>query len=130
MEFINKFISVEKYVRSGIQPIYLMGYDPKYIYHTLTSPVTGASDVPEFAVTDAGSEKVRIPVFAYKTGKEPPSGIFGYGMQLGMQAYSSCHHAFTHVVLVLGVECHDLAEEEEGEDARRVYMGISFAREK
>tara|TARA_R110002020_G_scaffold276042_2_gene491258 strand:- start:20926 stop:21312 length:387 start_codon:yes stop_codon:yes gene_type:complete len=128
MEFINKFIAVERYVRSGIQPVYLMDYDPKYVYHTLLSPVTAESR--EFSITDAGSEKVRIPVFAYKTGKEPPSGIFGYGVQLGMQAHSLCHHAFTHVVLVLGVECHDLAKEEEGEDAHRVYMGISFAREK
>jgi hypothetical protein len=128
MEFINKFISVEQHIRSGVRPVYLMDYDPKYVYRTLTSSL-GSSDAPEWSTTE-DSEKVRIPVFAYRTGKEPASGIFGYGMQMGMQALQLNEQPYDQVVLVLGVECHDLSDEEEGADAYRVYVGISFAKEK
>jgi hypothetical protein len=107
-----------------------MDYDPKYVYRTLTSSL-GSSDEPEWAITE-DSEKVRIPVFAYRTGKEPESGLFGYGMQMGMQALHINEHPYDCVVLVLGVERHDLSDEEDEDitDAYRVYVGISFAREK
>jgi|TARA_R110000824_G_scaffold82768_15_gene207525 hypothetical protein len=131
MEFVNKFISVERHVGSGEQPIYLMDYGGKYVYHTLTSPISSAES-PEWSITDSG-DKVRVPIFAYKSGKEPDSGLFGYGIQLGIEALELAKptgHFPHHVVLVLGIECHDLAEAEEGEEAHRVYVGISFAREK
>ena len=133
MEYIVKFISVEAHVRSNTQPVYLMDYDGTYVYHTLTTSVN-ASEL-EGALTD-NSEKVRIPVFAYKTGKEPESGLFAVGMQIGMQALEAYKAANPHSkseirpVIVLGVERHDLSEQEEPEEAYRVYAGISFARTK
>lgn len=135
MEFVNKFISVERYVGSGEQPVYLMDYDGQHIYTTLMSSVN--SPDREWSHTDSG-DKVRIPIFAYKTGKEPASGMFPCGAQIGMQALA-CYQRYSddtrltdvhHVVLAVGVECHDLAEAEDSEEAYRVYIGISFAREK
>ena len=125
IKFVNKFIEVEDYVHSGVQPIFLMDYDPTYVYSTLTSPVNSQEDT--WSITENG-DKVRIPVFGYKSGKEPDSGLFGFGLQLGMQAITLIKRPFTHVVMVLGVERHDLSED--GDEAYRVYAGISFARKK
>ena len=131
MEHIVKFISVESHVRSGEQPVYLMDYDGSYVYHTLTTSVN--AEELEWGITD-NSEKVRIPIFAYKTGKEPDSGLFAVGMQIGMQALaayrSSNPHSKSEIrpVIVLGTERHDLSEQEEPQEAYRVYAGISFAR--
>ena len=133
MEFNNKFISVEAHVSAGEQPVYLMDYNNKYVYTTLISSVH-APDPLKWAITD-NSEKVRIPVFAYKTGKEPASGTFACGIQIGMRALEH-YQSYTkqrpcdHAVLVVGVERHDLSESEGGDEAYRIYVGISFAREK
>ena len=133
MEYIVKFISVEAHIRSKEQPVYLMDYNGAYVYHTLTTSVN--AEELEWALTD-NSEKVRIPVFAYKTGKEPESGLFAVGMQIGMQALEAYRKSNPNSkseirpVLVLGIERHDLSEQEEPQEAYRVYAGISFARSK
>jgi hypothetical protein len=129
MEFDNKFIEVGPYLELRTQPTYMLSFEPKYVYHTVTSALT--SDFVEWSTTDSG-EAVRIPIFAYKTAKEPLSGLFHFGLQLGFSAMQEAASMFPtdkcKVILVTGVECHDLSEE--GEDAYRVYMGISVAREK
>lgn len=133
MEYIVKFISVEAHVRAGEQPVYLMDYDGAYVYHTLTTSAN--AEELSWAHTD-NSEKVRIPIFAYKTGKEPASGLFAVGMQIGMQALEAYkatnqpNKSKVIPVIVLGIEKHDLAEQEEPEEAYRIYAGISFARAK
>jgi hypothetical protein len=131
MEFINKFISVEKYIGSGEQPVYLMDYSGRYVYTTLMSSAHESNTV--WSHTQIG-DKVRIPIFGYKTGKKPTSGMFPCGMQIGMQALEHYQqHSddkrltdLQHVLLVVGLECHDLSPL----NADRVYVGISFAREK
>lgn len=126
MEFIRKFIDVEGHVGSGEQPVYLMDVVPGEQYHTPHSSLLG--DDIEWVLTRVG-DKVRIPIFAYRTNGTFDTSLWGLGIQCGMHALDDWRIIASewrpkNVILVLGDQAHEF------EDGYRIYLGLTIVGDK
>ena len=127
MEFVNKFIDVDDHLRSKQQPTYLMDLAGGVEYHTPISSLV--NDNIQWSITRTG-DKVRVPIFAYRTKEKFNISIWGLGLQCGMIALSAYGRLGwpdkepESVVLVFGDKCHEF------EDGYRVYLGLTMVRNK
>ena len=119
MEFVNKFIDVDDHIKSKQQPTYLMDLAGGREYHTPVSSLV--EDDIKWSITRTG-DKVRIPIFAYRTKEKFNISIWGLGLQCGMRALSALGKEPESVVLVFGDKCHEF------EDGYRVYLGLTMVR--
>lgn len=117
MEFISKYIDVEGHIGSGEQPIYLMDFDIGREYHTAQSSLL--SEEIEWSITRKG-DKIRIPIFAYRTTTKLDTAMWGLGIQCGMQALDAWGGKADRVFLVFGDSAHEF------DDGYRVYLGLSI----
>ena len=121
MEFVNKFVDVDDYIRSKQQPTYLMDLAGGKAYYTPVSSLV--EDDIQWSITSTG-DKVRIPIFAYRTKEKFNISIWGLGLQCGMLALSALGKEPESVVLVFGDKCHEF------EDGYRVYLGLTMVKVK
>lgn len=120
MEFINKFVDVDRHIGSGEQPVYLMDYTAGEEHHIPHSSLL--SDKIEWSVVKSG-DKVRIPIFAYRTKEKFDMSLWGLGLQCGMRALDEWGGKPKKVILVFGDKCHEF------EDGYRTYLGLSIMRD-
>ena len=121
MEFTRKFIDVEEHIGSGEQPVYLMDAVPGKKYYTPHSSLLG--DEIKWTLTRVG-DKVRIPIFAYRTNGKFDTSLWGLGIQCGMRALDEWGGKPASVILVLGDKAHEL------EDGYRIYLGLTIVGDK
>jgi len=141
MQFKHKFIDVDHHIETGQQPVYLMDYDHAKEYYTVTSSLL--AETIEWSATAQG-QKVRIPVFAYRT-RDSNVSLWGLGLQCGLRALMHPDHdpgvpaiignskEGDEVILVFGDKCHAVPageNEDTDEDGYRVYVGLTVARRK
>ena len=121
MRFIDKYINVDHHIESKKQPVFLMKFTPGKEYHTATSSLN-AEEI-EWSISRSG-DKVRIPIFAYRTVEKLDTSVWGAGIQCGLRALYSWGGDPESVVLVFGDKCHEL------EDGYRVYLGLTMVKVK
>ena len=121
MEFTRKFIDIEGHIGSGEQPVYLMDLVPGNEYHTPHSSLLGGEI--EWSLSRVG-DKVRIPIFAYRTNGKFDTSLWGLGIQCGMSALDAWGGKPSSVILVLGDKAHEL------EDGYRIYLGLTIVGDK
>ena len=132
------WVDVTESLRRSVQPIMVLERSP---IHTQGKAWSGPSEVartgefvvPDSPVTDnvikwvttVSGNFVRVPLHAYKTNvPDSVSALFGLGLQLGLQAAGQLAQQKIvpiHVTLVLGHECHRMAD-----GIYRGYVGFSF----
>lgn len=126
MKFIDEYINVDRHLETKQQPVFLMDFTPGKEYHTAVSSL--ASDDIEWSISRSG-DKVRIPIFAYRTSKELGTSVWSAGLHCGLRAIHSWGIERwgddpESVVLVFGDTCHEV------EDGYRVYLGLTMVKDK
>lgn len=121
MKFIDKYIDVDQHIERKQQPIFMLDFTPGKEYHVATTSI--ATEDIEWSISRAG-DKVRIPIFAYKTVEKADTSVWGAGIQCGLRAIHSWGDKPDSVVLIFGDKCHEV------EEGYRVYLGLAMVKDK
>ena len=121
MKFIDKYINVDQHIERKQQPVFMLEFDPAKEYDVATSSI--ATEDSEWSISRSG-DKVRVPVFAYRTVEKMDTSVWGAGIQCGLRALHSWGDKPDSVVLIFGDKCHEV------EGGYRVYLGFVMVKDK